>query len=247
MNFRFALLAGIIITTLIGIPMGVTETASLSSGLVALPPSPGPVAFQFDFSVLGSGAFWGVVMTLLFLEVFDGLAGFIALLTVMGPKDAELYRHKLGRAFVADSIGVLAGAAAGVSPNPTYGESGSGVAMGGRTGMTALAVAVLFGLCLLLSGLFLMIPASAVAPALVMVGFLMMGSLTSLNFRDVTESFPAFAIIIIIAFTLSLSDGLAVGWVLFIMMKLVRGRKAELTATVWVVGFLFLAKEILAV
>ncbi|MDR1037013.1 MAG: NCS2 family permease [Deltaproteobacteria bacterium] len=245
-NLRFALLLGIVATTIIGIPLGVTETSGLSSGVFALPPSPGPVAFQFDFSVLASGAFWGVVLTLLFMEVFDGLAGFIALFTVMGPRDAELYRHKLGRAFIADSIGVLAGAAAGVSPSCTYGESGSGIAMGGRTGMTSLAVAVLFALCLLLSGFFLMIPASAVTPALVMVGLLMMSSLVSLNFGDISESFPAFAIIVIVAFTMSLSDGLAVGWLMYIMMKIIRGKKAELTATVWVVGVLFLAKEILA-
>ncbi|MDR1314252.1 MAG: NCS2 family permease [Deltaproteobacteria bacterium] len=245
-RFRFALLAGIVLTTLIGIPLGVTDTSGLSAGVFALPPSPGPVAFKFDFSILASGAFWGVVLTLLFMEVFDGLAGFIALFTVMGRKEAELYRYKLGRAFIADSIGVLAGAAVGVSPNTTYGESGSGVAMGGRTGMTAVSVAALFGLCLLLSSFFLMIPASAVAPSLVMVGLLMMASLTSLNFKDVTESFPAFAIIVIIAFTLSLSDGLAVGWILFILMKLLRGKKAELTTTVWVVGVLFLAKEVLA-
>jgi AGZA family xanthine/uracil permease-like MFS transporter len=242
---RFALLLGIVATTIIGIPLGVTDTASLSGGVVALPPSLSSVAFQFDFSVLASGAFWGVVLTLLFMEVFDGLAGFLGLFTVMG-KDADLYRHKLGRAFIADSMGVVVGAALGTSPNTTYAESGSGIAQGGRTGLTALSVAVLFALCLFLSKFFLMIPAAAVTAALVIVGLLMMKSLVKLDFDDVTESFPAFVIVVIIAFTMRLSDGLAVGWILLIVMKLISGRRRELTTTVWVVGALFLAKEILA-
>jgi AGZA family xanthine/uracil permease-like MFS transporter len=243
MRLRFAVLLGILITTIIGIPMGVTDTSGLSQGLVALPPSPGPVAFQFDFSILASGAFWGVVLTLLFMEVFDGLAAFIALFTVMGKEDAERYRPKLGRAFIADSFGVIAGAAFGVSPSTTYGESGTGVSMGGRTGMTALSVSAFFALCLLLSPFFLMIPQAAVAPALILVGLLMMTSLSGMNFSDMTEAFPAFAMMVIIAFTMSLSDGLAVGWLLFIMMKILSGRRAELTTTVWVVGALFLIKE----
>jgi AGZA family xanthine/uracil permease-like MFS transporter len=246
MKFRFALLLGIIVTTIIGIPMGVVDTASLAGGLVHRPPSLAPVAFMMDFSVLGNGGFWGIILTLLFMEIFDGLAGFLALFTVMGKKDAELYRHKLGKAFIADSVGVVVGAALGVSPNTTYAESGSGIAAGGRTGLTALTVAVLFALCLLLASFFLMIPASAVAPALVMVGLLMMASLISLNFDDITESFPSFAIVVIIAFTLRLSDGMAVGWILFIVMKLIAGKMKELNSTVWVVGILFLAKEILA-
>jgi AGZA family xanthine/uracil permease-like MFS transporter len=245
MRLRFALLVGIIVTTIIGIPMGETDVSGLSGGIVALPPSVAPLLFQFDFSAVASGAFWGVVLTLLFMEVFDGLAGFIGLFTVMG-KDAELYRYKLGKAFIADSIGVVLGAAAGVSPNTTYAESGSGVAAGGRTGFTALTVAALFAACLLLSKFFLMIPMAAVAPALVLVGLLMMGSLLDLDFADFTESFPAIAIIVIIAFTLRLSDGMAIGWLLFILMKLIAGKRKELTTTVWVVGALFLAKEILA-
>jgi AGZA family xanthine/uracil permease-like MFS transporter len=243
-RFRFALLAGIIVTTLIGIPMGVTETAGLSS-IVAAPPSVAPVAFAFDFSILANSAFWGVILTLLFMEIFDGLAGFLALFTVMGKEDAARYRPKLGKAFIADSMGVVVGAALGTSPNTTYAESGSGIAAGGRTGLTALTVAVLFALCLLLSNFFLMIPPSAIAPALVMVGLLMMASLVSLNFDDITESFPAFVIVIIIAFTLRISDGLAVGWILFIIMKLIAGKAKELNTTVWVVGILFLAKELL--
>ncbi|MDR1037015.1 MAG: NCS2 family permease [Deltaproteobacteria bacterium] len=246
MRFRFALLLAIILATIIGIPMDVTQTGGLSGGLLQPPPSIGSVAFQFDFSVLNNFGFWGVILTLLFMEVFDGLAGFLALFTVMGKRDADLYRHKLGKAFIADSVGVVVGSALGVSPNTTYAESGSGIAVGGRTGLTALTVAILFALCLFLSTFFLMIPASAVTPALVTVGLLMTVSLTSLNFNDITESFPAFVIVVIIAFTLRLSDGMALGWILYIVMKLISGKRDQLTMTVWIVGVLFLAKEILA-
>jgi AGZA family xanthine/uracil permease-like MFS transporter len=111
---------------------------------MALPPSPLPVTLKFDFSGMASAAFWGVVLTILFMEVFDGLAGFISLFTVMGRREAERYRCKPGRALVADSLGVLSGAVAGVSPDATYGETGSGVVAGDRIGMTAISVAVLF-------------------------------------------------------------------------------------------------------
>jgi AGZA family xanthine/uracil permease-like MFS transporter len=185
-----------------------------------------------------------VVLTLLFMEVFDGLAGFIALFTVMG-RDADFCRPRLGRAFIADSLGVLAGAAAGVSPSTAYGESGAGVAAGGRTGLTAVCVATLFGLCLLLSAVFLAIPAAAIAPALVIVGLLMMKSMARLDFSDASEALPAFVIVAVVAFTMRLSDGLALGWILFIIMKLLAGRGSELNATVWAVGILFLGKEIL--
>ena len=184
-------------------------------------------------------------MTLLFMEIFDGLAGFIGLFTVMGD-DGARYRHKLGKAFIADSMGVAAGALVGLSTNTTYAESGAGVAAGGRTGLTALTVAVLFFLCLLFSNCFLIVPSAAVAPALVMVGLLMAGTLSRIDFSDVTESFPVFVIVVIVGFTLRISDGLAVGWILYILMKVLAGKSREITATVWVIGVIFLAKEIFA-
>ncbi|MDR1166765.1 MAG: NCS2 family permease [Deltaproteobacteria bacterium] len=244
MKVRFALLLGIILATLIGIPMGVTPIDSLQGGIVKLPPSISPIFVSFDFSALATGAFWGIVLALVFMEVFDGLAGFLGLFTVMGKQEAERYRYKLGKAFIADSIGVVAGAVLGTSPNTTYAESGAGVAQGGRTGLTALTVAILFALCLLISPLFLTIPPSAVASALVLVGLYMLSSIKDLKFDDITESFPAFVIIALIAFSLKLSDSMAVGWILYILMKLLAGRSKEVTATVWIVGALFLAKEI---
>jgi AGZA family xanthine/uracil permease-like MFS transporter len=141
---------------------------------------------------------------------------------------------------------VVAGACLGLSPNTAYAESGTGISMGGRTGLTAFTVAVLFALCLLFSKLFLIVPVSAVAPALVLVGLLMLASVKALDFQDKTESFPAFIVIILTCLTWRLSDSLAVGWLVYILMKVVSGKARTVTATVWVVGVLFFIKEFLA-
>jgi AGZA family xanthine/uracil permease-like MFS transporter len=246
MNLRYSLLLGIIVTTVIGIPLGVTDISNVTLGsLVSTPPSVSEIAFKFDFSDLGNPQFWAVVFTFLFMCVFDTLAGFIGLFSVMGA-EAERYKPRIEKAFIADSLGVVAGACVGLSPNTTYAESGAGLAAGGRTGITAFTVAVLFALCLFLSNLFLLVPASAVAPALVLVGLLMLASVKNLDFSDKTESFPAFAVIALTCLTWRLSDSLAVGWILYIVMKVVGGKIGLITPTVWLVGLLFFIKEFFA-
>jgi AGZA family xanthine/uracil permease-like MFS transporter len=241
LKFRFAILLGIIFTTIIGIPLGVTQTAGLAKGFVSLPPTLSPIFFKFDFSILTSFEFFTVVLTLVFMEVVDGLAGFLGLFGVMG-KDGDRYRYKMGKAFIADSMGVVVGSVFGLSPNTTYAESGAGVASGGRTGLTALVVALCFFLCLFISPIFLIVPFSAVASALVMVGLLMLKSITKVSFDDSTEIFPAFVVLIVIGLTWRISDGLAIGWILYIFMKCISRRTKELNSTVWVVGLIFFAK-----
>jgi AGZA family xanthine/uracil permease-like MFS transporter len=238
---RFAVLGAIVVTTLIGVPLGVTDASALTKGILSLPPSIAPVAFSFDFAILSSGAFWSLVLTLLLMEVVDGLAGFLGLFSVMGA-EAERYRHKLGRAFVADSLGVVVGSCLGLSPNTTYCESGAGVALGGRTGLTALVVAACFVLALFASPLFLMIPAAAVAPALLFVGVLTSSSFAKIDFSDHTESLPAFVVMIGIVLTWRISDSLAIGWLTYILMKIIAGQTRALTTTVWAVGAIFALK-----
>jgi AGZA family xanthine/uracil permease-like MFS transporter len=244
LKFRFSILAGIFITTIIGIPLGVTDPSGLSSGFVSLPPSIKEIAFKFDFSVLKSYDFLGIIVTLLFMEVVDGLAGFLGLFGVMGA-DGERYKPKMGKAFIADSLGVVVGSMLGLSPNTTYAESGAGVAAGGRTGLTALVVAICFFLALFISPLFMLVPFSAVAPALVVVGLLMLQSATNIDFKDYTESFPAFVVIVLIALSWRISDSLAIGWLLYIIMKVVSGNFRKITITVWVVGIIFAFKMFL--
>ncbi|MDR1298037.1 MAG: NCS2 family permease [Deltaproteobacteria bacterium] len=243
-KIRFAILVGIIVTTVIGVPLGVTDVSPLSAGFVSAPPAVGPLMFNFDFSILSSFSFWSVVLTLLFMEVVDGLAGFLGLFGVMGA-DGERYRPRMGRAFVADSLGVVAGGCLGLSPNTTYAESGTGIASGGRSGLAALVVAVCFFLALFISPLFMIIPFAAVAPALVMVGMLMLRSVTHVDFQDHAEIFPAFVVLIVIALSWRISDGLAMGWLVYILMRVVSGRTKQLTPTVWVVGLVFALKMFL--
>ena len=147
MKFRYAVLAGIILSTLIGLPLGVTVFPA-GGAIFSLPPSPADLAFNFDFSLIGSFDFLSVVLVFLFVAVFDSLAGFLGLFSIMGADEAARYRHKMGRAFIADSLAMIVSGSLGISPNTAYGESGTGVAVGGRTGLTALTCAACFGLAL---------------------------------------------------------------------------------------------------
>ena len=241
MNFRYAVLAGIILTTLIGIPLGVTQPPT-GGGIFSLPPSPAPLLLNIDFSLIGTADFWGVVLVFLFMAIFDSLAGFLGLFSVMGEEDEKKYKPKMGRAFVADSLAMVVSGLLGISPNTAYGESGTGVAVGGRTGLTALVCAGGFVLALFCAPLFLAIPFAAVAPALMVVGWYMLSPLTRIDFKDATESFPAIMVVVLIALSWKISDSLAVAWLAYLLMKGVSGRVRELNVTVCLVGLVFAAK-----
>ncbi|MDR3204459.1 MAG: NCS2 family permease [Deltaproteobacteria bacterium] len=241
LKVRFSVLLVIIVTTLIGIPLGVTNTSLLNGSFVSLPPDPTPILYKFDFSILTSIDFWSLVVALLFMEVVDGLAGFLGLFGVMGA-DGDRYRPKMGKAFVADSMGVVVGSFFGMSPNTTYAESGAGVAVGGRTGLTALVTGLFFFFGLFISPLFLTVPFSAIAPTLIFVGFLMFASILKISFKDYSESFPAYAVVLLIALTWRISDSLAIGWLLYILMKVISGQSRKLTITVLAVGLIFALK-----
>ena len=160
----------------------------------------------------------------------------------MGEKEAAEYRHKMGRAFIADSVAMIVSGALGISPNTAYGESGTGVAVGGRTGLTALSCAACFGLALFCSPLFLAIPFAAIAPALVVVGWYMLSPLTHIDFKDATESFPAIIVVVLIGLSWKISDSLAVAWLAYMLMKAASGRAKELNVTVCLVGLIFAGK-----
>ncbi|MDR2725671.1 MAG: NCS2 family permease [Candidatus Adiutrix sp.] len=241
LKFRYAVLAGIILTTFIGWPLGITILPAEGLGL-SLPPSPAALWLNPDFSRLTDQAFISTVFIFLFLAIFDSLGGFLGLFSIMGPEAEARYRFKLGRAFVADSVAVILSGLLGISPNTTYGESGTGVALGGRTGLTALTVAACFTLALFCAPLFLAIPFPAVAPALVVVGWYMLSPLTRLDFSDPTESFPAVLAVVLIGLSWRISDSLGVAWLVYILMKAAAGRGREINATVGLVGLVFVAK-----
>ena len=243
LKFRYAVLVGLVLTTLIGWPMGLTVIPADGLSL-SLPPNPSALWLDLDFSRIADQNFVSAVLIFLFLVIFDSLGGFLGLFSIMGREAEAKYRHKLGRAFVADSVSVIITGLLGIAPNTTYGESGTGVALGGRTGLTALTVAACFTLALFCGPLFLAIPFSAVAPALVVVGWYMLSPLARLNFQDPAESFPAVLAVVLIGLSWRISDSLAVAWLAYILMKTVAGRLRELNATVGLVGLVFGAKLI---
>lgn len=241
MKFRYAVLVGIILSTVIGIPLGVTVPPAGGS-IFSLPPSPATLFLDFDFSRIGSFDFLSAALVFLFIAVFDSLAGFLGLFSIMGEKEAARYRHKMGRAFIADSLAMIASGLMGISPNTAYGESGTGVAVGGRTGLTALTCAVCFMAALFCSPLFLAIPFAAIAPALVVVGWYMLSPLSHIDFKDATESFPAILVVVLIGLSWKISDSLAVAWLAYMLMKAASGRARELNLTVCLVGLIFAGK-----
>jgi AGZA family xanthine/uracil permease-like MFS transporter len=237
-----AILIGIILTTLIGIPLGVTAIPENFS-LFSLPSA--PLVFQFDFSTVLSLKFFTVFFAFLFVDIFDTVGTLVGVTTQAGlaSKDGEIPRVK--QAFLADAIGTVAGATLGTSTVTSYIESASGVAAGGRTGLTTLSTAVLFLLALFLSPLFLLVPGAATAPALIMVGFLMMQSVVKIDFSDPTEGIPAFFTIFMMPFAYSVAQGIVFGIIVFVILKLASGKFKDITPITFILSLIFIAQLLL--
>ena len=189
---RGALLIGIIATTIIGLPLGITQPPSGNWA----PPSLAPIFFKFDFSQVFTLDMLIILFTFLFVDMFDTVGTLIGVSTKANILDKDGNIPKVKGALFADALGTTVGAMLGTSTVTTYIESAAGVAEGGRTGLTAFTTAILFLLALFVSPLFLMIPAAATAPALILVGLFMMSPIKNIDFDDYTESIPAFLTII---------------------------------------------------
>ncbi|MDR0409699.1 MAG: NCS2 family permease [Spirochaetaceae bacterium] len=232
-----AILLGIVIATLIGIPLGVTVMPENFSPF-SFPAA--PLLFQFDFSVILSLKFFTVFFTFLFVDVFDTVGTLVGVTTQAGlaGKGGEIPRVK--QALFADAVGTTAGAALGTSAVTSYIESAAGVAAGGRTGLTTLATATLFLLSLFLSPLFLLVPSAATAPALIMVGFLMMSSVVRINFKDPTEGIPAFFTIFMMPFAYSVAQGIMFGVMMFVILKLASRKLRDISPVTFVLFLIFI-------
>lgn len=244
-NIQGALLIGILISTLVGIPLGVTELPAGMNNIMSLPPSVSEVAFKFvGFNEIFSWEMLIVVFTFLFVDIFDtvGTLAGVASKADMLDEDGKLPRVE--RALTADAIGTIAGACLGTSTVTTFVESASGVAAGGRTGLTALSTAGMFLLSLFFAPLFTLIPAAATAPALVIVGLFMMSPIKQINFEDYTESIPAFLTIIMMPFSGSIAEGIVFGMISYVVLKAVTGRYKEVSWTMTIVSILFLVRII---
>ena len=235
-----AILLGIIITMLIGVPGGITEF----KGVLSAPESIRPIFCQFQFENIFSLDMLVVVFTFLFIDLFDTIGTLIGVCSRANMVDKNGNIHRVKQAFFADSIATTAGAALGTSTTTTYVESAAGVAEGGRSGLTAFVVAVCFAVSLLFSPLFLSIPAAATTAALVIVGMLMLESVRRIPFNDYCESIPAFICIVMMPLTYSISNGIMLGMISYVLLNMLCGKFKKITPIMYVLAVLFVLKFI---
>lgn len=239
MRVKGALLIGILIGTVLGFPFGLTH---LPESFDLTPPSVAPVFAKFQWTEVFTMDMLIVLFTFLFVDMFDTVGTLIGVSTKanMMDKDGKIPRVK--QALFADSIGTAFGALFGTSTVTTYVESASGVAEGGRTGLTALTTGVLFLIALFLSPLFLMIPSAATAPALVLVGAMMITPIKDINFDDYTEMIPVFLTVIMMPLTFSIAEGIVFGMLSYVLIKLLSGKAKDVTPVMYVLAVLFILK-----
>ncbi len=240
-----AMLIGMLVATGAAVLLGVT---SLPQGdVIAIPPSIAPVFAQFEWDHILSMDMFIVVFTLVMVNLFDSLGTLIGVAMKAGLMDKDGNFPQIRKALLSDAIGATIGSVLGVSTMTVYVESTSGVAAGGRTGLTSVGTAILFFIALFFSPLFLIVPAQATAPALIIVGLLMLTSIVNINFDDWTESLPAYLTIIMMPFAFSISQGIVFGILGYILMKLLTGRVKDVSLPLYIIGALFLFKMILEV
>jgi len=236
-----AILIGIIATTIIGIPMGITQ---VTEGWTPFSAPAAPLFFKFDFTpaVILTFKFFIVLFTFLFVDIFDTIGTLVGVTTQANLIDKDGNIPNVKQALFADAVGTTVGAALGTSTVTSYVESSAGVAAGGRTGLTSLTTAVLFLLALFLSPLFLLIPGAATAPALIFVGFLMLQPVTSIDFKDPTEGIPAFLAIVMMPFAYSIADGIVYGVLSYVILKVAARKFQEITVVTWVLFVIFILR-----
>lgn len=239
-NIPGAILIGILVTMIIGIPMGVTEF----KGVLSHPESIAPIFCQFEFENILTLDMIVVVFTFLFIDMFDTVGTLVGVCTKAKMVDEKGNINRLKQAFMADAIATTAGAMLGTSTTTTYVESAAGVAQGGRSGLTAFSVAMCFVVALFFSPLFLSIPSAATAPALIIVGLLMMEPVVKIPWDDFSESIPAFVCIIMMPLTYSISNGILLGMIAFVLMNIVCGNLKKITIPMAIMAILFILKFI---
>ena len=251
------ILIGILLTWLLGI---ICQVAGLyvpdpeagfyslfPSGIISMPASMAPTFFKMDFGYISENFlnFVVIMFAFLFVDVFDTLGTLIGCATKGNMLDENGRLPGIKGALLADAIGTTVGAICGTSTISTFVESASGIAEGGRTGLTAMVTGILFVLALFLSPIFLAIPSFATAPALIIVGFMMMQQVSKIDFNDLTEAIPAFIAIIAMPFMYSVSEGIAMGVISYVVLNLVSGKRDKLTKLMYVLAVLFVLKYML--
>lgn len=234
---RGGILIGIIAVTLLGIPLGVTK---LPDAVMSMPPSIAPIFFQMDFSNILNMNFIVIMFTFFFVDFFDTVGTLVGVSSRANMLDENGRLERASAALMSDAIGTTAGAILGTSTVTTYVESASGVEQGGRTGLTALTVAILFLLAMFFSPLIAIVPGAATAPALIMVGGYMMMSFKDMRFDDWTEFFPAMLAFFMMPFAYSIAVGIEFGIVSYVVLKLATGKSQEVHWIMYVLTVLFI-------
>ena len=248
LKVKGGILLGILITTIIGLLIKDPATGAAIttfSGVVSLPDGLGPIFCKFEWGSILSWDMLAVVFTFLFIDMFDTMGTVIGVSQKAGMVDEKGNVDGIDKMFLADSIATVAGACFGTSTTTTYVESASGVGAGGRTGLTALTTAACFALALLFSPLFLAIPGAATAPALVIVGVMMMGPVVKIDWEDFSESIPAFITVLLMPVAYSISDGILIGVISYVVLNALSGKFKKISVTMWILAVLFVLKYII--
>ena len=247
LHIRGGILVGILITAVIGIFIKDPVTgASITtfSGIVSTPPSVAPIFCKFEFGNIFSLDMLVVVFTFLFIDMFDTMGTVIGVSQKAGFIDEEGNVDGIDKIFMADAVGTVAGACLGTSTTTTYVESSAGVGAGGRTGLTAFSAAICFALALFFSPVFLAIPGAATAPSLIIVGMMMMQPVTKINWLNYRESIPAFLTVILMPMAYSISDGILIGMISYVVLYALAGKAKQITPTMWILAVLFILRYI---
>ena len=256
-DVKGSILWGILITWVLGIICQLTHLyvpnadigyysllPDFSNGISV--PSMAPTFMKMDFSIVFSLDFVVIMFAFLFVDMFDTLGTLIGVASKADMLDKDGKLPKIKGALLSDAVGTTVGAVCGTSTVTTFVESASGVAEGGRTGLTSIVAGILFALSLLLSPIFLAIPSFATAPALIVVGYLMLTSVTKIDFSDMTEAIPCFIAIIAMPFMYSISEGISMGVISYVVINLITGKAKEkkISVLMYVLAILFVLKYI---
>ena len=239
-NVKGALLWGILITTLIGIPLGETKIDKVFS----IPPSVDPIFLKFEWSHVFTKDMAVIVFTFLFVDLFDCIGTVIGVANRANMVKADGKIPRLKEIFMVDSFSTAAGAAMGTSTVAVYVESAAGVNEGGRTGLTSMVTGACFLLALFFAPLFLAIPLAATTPVLVLVGLMMMGSVLKIDFSDYSESIPAFVCVLLMPLTYSISEGVVLGHMCYVVINMLSGNHKKVTMGMYILAAFFLLRFI---
>ncbi len=246
LKVRGGILIGILATTVIGLfikdPATGEAITKFNGSLISSPESISPIFCKFEWNNILTLDMLIIVFTFLFNDIFNTIGTVIGVSHKAGFVDEKGNIDGIDKIFMADSIGTVFGAVAGTSTTTTYVESAAGVGDGGRTGLTAFFTALFFAVAMLFSGVFLAVPSSATAPALILVGMMMMEPIVKINWTDFREAIPAFLTIVVMICTYSIADGILIGCISYVLIYALTGKAKDISIAMWILSALFILK-----